>query len=633
MSSYTDNDSYQKDPEKYLRKIYDAGVKAWQDRKELYEENYAFSLDLDPTIEEAVPSDEIAPSLPILSAVKQIRLSAIEGLMQQAERPFTLEPFYPPPEALKPEFEKKIDRNYARLDFAMQATNFRQKTRDWFDNAETFPEAWVKCLVAEIKRERPVETINPETGQPEMKMELATVYVGPDFEVLQPEQIIRDPNARSTDIFQCDFIGFRDFLPVDYILAKFPQAADGTELTREMLTGELTENTGKTEMDEAVGMDFTEKEKGIERVEMWFRVFDEQERRARIRWCIFLPKIGESGSNQKLLRLTDDWTPLVGELAEFYPAISITAHRIAGKIEGRSTVDVGKTLKVEADDLTRMALLALAYAVNQKEITTPGNVLNNEERVAQPGERVVVKRMDDFRIDQTFNPNIQHLNDQMKQLHEFILNACAADAAMPATSLQGQPDETATLTARREQLFNSRIGRTYDNYMDGYCRLIAFYYHVIKQLYLEGRQEYFEQRMFGGLPRPEFTPDDLALDVEIKKVPYLSIAQRDIDKLIAKETFGVVFPLLSLPLNSSELMLVEDFLRKQGHPEKWIAELLLPLKEMQAAVSAMDQLAGGGGNGIRQQTGIQKPGGNGANRTAAGARGVGGRAPTVPTGR
>lgn len=638
MSNYTDNESYQKDPEAFLKKCYDRGVKAWEeDRRDWYNENAAFAVDLDPTIEEAVPSDEIAPSLPILSAVKQIRLSAIEGLIQQTERPFTLEPYYPPPEILKPEYEARIDRNYARLDFAMQVTNFRQKIRDWFDNAETYPEAWVKCLVTEIKRDRPQETLNAETGEAEIKMVQETVYVGPDFEVLQPEQIIRDPNARSTDIFQCDFIGFRDFVPVDYILAKFPQTADGRELTREMLTGELAENTGKTEADEATGTDYTEKEKGIERVELWFRVFDEKEKRVRIRWSIFLPKLPDGGAAGKLVRLQDVPTPLVGELAEFYPAIPITAHRIAGKIEGRSTIDIGKTLKVEADDVVRMGLLALAYAVNQKTVSTEGNILNGEERVSKPGEVVLVKRFDEYKIEQAYNPNVRELNEQLKNIHEFILNATAADAAMPAASLEGGPDETATLTARRERLFNSRIGRTYDNYMDGYCKLVGFYFHIIKQLYLEGKQNYFEMRMFGGLPRPEFDAEDVALDLEVKKVPYLSIAQRDIDKLIAKETFGVVFPLLAAPLSSPQLMMVEDFLRKQGHPEKWIQELLEPLKIAQQSVDELDALAGlppgarNGGNqdGIRKQAGIQKPGRNGSDRAPAEGGGVGGGAPAL----
>lgn len=593
--------------EGFLKRLYKEGRDFWEtDRKDWYQENYAHANDQSPLLD-LIEEGGFAPYIPILSPAIETRLASIESLQSQGEENYQIEPYVQPEGDAKALIEEKIERVKVRIEFAKRMTRFRDKMQGWRNNAEIYPAAFLYGMVTEVKKDFPEEVLAgfDEYGEPigQIEFKPTTVYVGPDCKVLQPEQVLWDQDAEEISVEGCRYIGLRDWKDADYILSKYQQDINGEPLTREMLVGAESENEDKREGEEEAGYPHTKKEKGVELVTLWFRILDdtpteespEPSNSLRIRCVIFLPA-AHTERGDSVVVLKDGWTPYKGEIADVYPFFAICAHDRPNRVEGRSTVDIGKPLQNEVNDSVRMRFEALARGIYNTEITEDDNVIFPTDRKARPNERIVVRRKDGFDVVSQPLPNIGPMVNEQKMLHEIALNAMAADAALPPVSTTEGGDETATFTNRREALYNTRLGRTFDNYAEGERRVIEWYFHVIKQQYVEGKQAEFEFRLFGPAGQEDFTVEDLMLDLQFKVEPFSVIAKRDVDKVLSAEALQLILPILSKgpgAVTAADIILIEDWWRAQRKPEKRLQELLKPYKDALAAVQAFQTATGG----------------------------------------
>lgn len=573
----------------FLKSLYKRGVDAWTaDREEWYSGNWAYAHDQNPIMDE-LPDDEPKPSLPVMSEAIEMRLGTIEKLENQTERTYRLKPR----QKLLPEQEsaarEKIDRLYARLDFAMAQTNFLKKMRTWRLNAAIFPVAWAKCLVTEVQEERP-EVISQDIvdQRPTYGFVPQTVYLGPDVEVLQPEQVIYDVNARSTDLGELGFFGHRVFHSAETWISRYPQTVDGTELTEEMLRPAKAKDEARKRMEEESGHEFTQDPQDVEGCELYFRLLDPETKQLKIRWVLLIPNAHGQDNTPAVLLLRDEWWWGKGVLSKFYCGVPICAHERPSRIEGRSDVDLGKMTKNEMDDLIRLFLLSVAYDTFGEEIVEAGVIVEPEESMAGPGQRKIVSDINKIKTERSFNPNIPHLVSALRIFNDNFRAAVGANSATSVTSLRQNPDPTATLTKEQRETFDVRIGVSYNNYVEGERKVIEFYLHTIKQIYVEGNNAAFEYQLFGGNPPPaEWSATDLLLDVEVEVVPYLKAAQTEVEKALIMELFVQLKDWLLLPVwTQPQIMIVEEILRGFNRSENFIQEFLQPYRDKLEALKA-----------------------------------------------
>lgn len=597
----------------FLKKLYKRGVDAWSaDREEWYTDNWAYAHDQNPIMDE-LPDDEPKPSLPLFSEAIDLINGTIDKLENQTERTYRLKSMrkiLPDQEAAN---RDKIERLYTRLDFAMKQTNFRQKMRTWRINAGIFPVAWAKCLGSEVKEERP-EMVNQDLIDQSKSYGFVpkTVYYGPDVEILQPEQVIFDVNARSTDLGEMTFWGHRVFHAADTWISRYPQTTDGEEVTEEMLRPAKAKDEQRRRMEEASGHEFTEEAEEVEGCELYFRLLDPETKTLRIRWVLFVPAAQGADNAPTALIFRDEWWWGKGALSKFYCGVPIYAHERPSRIEGRSHVDRGKMSKNEADDLIRLFLLSVAYDTFGEEIVEEGVSVSPEENLAGPGQRKIVSDINKIRTERKFNPNIPHLVDALRIFNDNFRAAVGANAANTQVSLRENSAPTATLTREQRASFDVGIGMIYDNYIEGERKVIEFYLHAIKQLNVEGKNAEFEYGLFGGNPPPpEWTVEDLLLDVEVEVVPYLKAAQGEVEKVLIIQLFDTLKGWLALPLwTLPQIMMVEELLRAFNRSENFVQQFLKPYREAQQVLEkAMGGAVGPVGAGATEAngTGPQNP--------------------------
>lgn len=582
----------------YLMKLYKRGKDFYeQDRKKIYDECTAHVNDREPRFD-ILPAESFAPKFPLISPAVSTRLGAIDELKNESERFYSIEPYYPASEGEKEKIEAVVERRYARLDYILDKTDFSSKSDHWFLNAETYPVAWIKVFLRkDVKSVWEMETktiLGIPIGKKIVSKE-KIIYIGPDFETLQPEQVIYDGEARREDYEYCEFVGQRDTRDLGYVLYKWPTDADGGPVDKARLEALLGEDKVKADVQEAKGLPQSQKIKGVEVVELEFRLYDETDGKLKLRKATFIPG-GDSKTSENMILLEDDWRWLEGEAACVYSYIPVTADESPASIEGRSPVQKAIPLQQDALDFMRMLMEALARDIHGREYVKKGAVSSPTERTAAAGRRTIVDDVNNIKFDARFNPNVQHFIELIKLFSESLLNVMAADSITPALSMTSESgDETATLTDRRAGLFNSRLGRTFKNYAKGIRQCVWMADEILKHIYAEGFGDVFEENIYGlsSAQTAEMQPDDMFFPVRIKKLSFENLAKRETEKLIMSKFFKDLLPLFSLPrLSPEQIILIEEFWRAYGKSEKTLQELLGRYKKINAKLAQVGIMPG-----------------------------------------
>lgn len=644
-------DSYFEKPAVFIKKLYEEGRKDWEEtqiggksKKDYYNDCLTYLNDWSPVLE-AIPVGEFAPAVPRLSPGVELRLSAIETLEGQSGRPLFLEPIDEPAPDDKDEMEAIRERCYARLDYALKKTGVFPKISEARLNAETYPVAWLKGLMVKKTESRyRYKMVQTPTGSFEdISEKQEIVYIGPDIEVLQPEQVLYDPQARNTDIDYCRFIIHRDWKDCDYILAKWKADIDGNPLLREDLLRQYKEVEDVDDRKEAIDEEPAPATKGIEIDEMVFRVYDKDTGQLRLRKAVFLPTVAPNG---EITRLEDQWYSEVikGPLANRYPFFPVVANTRTTSIAGKGTVEKGMRVQDEVNDTCRMRLEAEHRTAFPIEVVKQNNIINPKNRTTRGGERLTVSDITGWRLETGIAPNIGHFVQEQQMWQEILLDAIGADSISAATALTNRSNETATLTARREAIFNSRIGRTYDNYSRHLVEIVEFYYYGLQMVFAEGMGEVYDKNIWpnleekklkaqadamAGLEADDSTipkTSDLFYPFKIEALSFQSLAKRDIDKMIWDKIWKTLLPLVEKPLlTDSEIVFFEEYWRKNGESEKVLQAILAPKKAKlkalkDAGLTPEDLMVPPPGQGEPGQNGKQgTPMGRGALPVAAAA--------------
>ena len=576
---------YLENPGDYLMKLYKRGKDFYEnDRKKIYDQCTAHAADREPRYEIIEPGSFV-PKFPAISPAIQTRLAAMDDLKNEAERFYVIEPYYPASQEEKEAIEKVVERRYARLDYMLDKVGFAVKSSDCFLNAETYPVAWMKVFLRKDYREVfEMESSFFGLRKRIVKKEKLT-YIGVDFETLQPEQVLFDGQARREDYEYCEFIGQRDNRDISYVLYKWRVDLKGNPITKERLESLLTTDQQRHETQEAKGLPDTEPLKGVEIVELEFRLYDESDQKLKLRAATFIPG-GGGGQGEAAILLEDDWRWLEGEASCTYLFVPFVAERLASQIEGRSPVQKGIPLQQDILDFLRMLMEALARDIHGREYAKQGTIISPTERTAAAGRRTIVREIADIKFDVRFNPNVSHFIDLIKLFNESLVNVMAADTVAAPVSLANQEqDETATLTNKRAGLFNSRLGRTFKNYARSVRQCVWLADEILKQIYAEGYGEVFEKNIYGlsSEQTAEMSDEDMFFPVTIKELSFESLAKREVDKLIWSKFFKDLFPVFQKPmLSPEEILMIEEYWRAFGKSEKTLQQLLARKKALLA---------------------------------------------------